>query len=523
MTGKEVITLEKSMSLVYEFGNASFSDIKEVNPSFASGSLKVMYLGANRNGSFFSREAVEKALPTLKNVPIVCHWDDEAGEIGGHDVDVVADGDGNLRLKNLTEPCGVVPDHAQFRFVSEADESGEDHVYLVVDGVLLWKRQDVYRHIVKDLEGKVKHSMEITVRDGATDSSGYYNVHNFEFTALCLLENCEPCFQGSELELFSAKNFKNRMEEMMFELKECMKEFAPSNEDENKNHYSMEGGEEVLEEKMKLVADYGIDIDTLDFCIDDFTVEELTEKFEAMKSEENTGDNAAENFELSGNLFEEIRTSLAAVTVTREWGESSRYCYVDCDMETAEVYVWDTEDWLLYGFPYSMNGDKVVIDFACKKRKKYAIVDFDDGEQESPFAGVFNAMSEKIHEAAELEEKFTAVSKEASDAQAELSALRKFKEDAERAEANEKRNEILGRFDDLSGIEAFEALKSESEKYSLEDLEEKCYAIRGRNGSVAKFSVESGQVRIVVPRNEKTDSDADPYGGVVEKYKNGSR
>lgn len=513
--------MKKNLSLVYEFSGASVSDIKEINSSFASGSLKVMYLGANRNGSFFSRESVEKALPTLHNVPIVCHWDDEAGEIGGHDVEVVASEDGSLRLKNLTEPCGVVPEHAQFRFVEEEDDEGVSHVYLEIDGVLLWKRQDVYRHIIDDLGGKVKHSMEITVIDGAVDSSGYYNVHNFEFTALCLLENCEPCFQGSELELFSARNFKNRMEEMMCDLKEYMKQFDTPNGVEDK--HLTEGGEEALEEKMELVAKYGIDIDTLDFCIDDYTVEELEKKFNEMKNPDGANGSNAENFELTSNLFEEIRAALSAETVTREWGVSERYCYVDCDLTASEVYVWDTEDWLLYGLPYAMNGDKVSIDFACKKRKKYAIVDFDEGEQDSPFASMFKLLEEKAHNAVELEEKYTAASEQVASMESELAELRKFRDETKESELKSQRKAIFARFEDLNGIEAFENLKSNCDSYSLEDLEEKCYAIRGRHGTTAKFSAEPGQVKIVVPQNTKDDFASEPYGGIVEKYSKGSK
>lgn len=501
------------MSLMYDFSGASISDIKEVNSSFASGSLKVMYLGANRNGSFFSREVVEKALPTLKNVPIVCHWDDEAGEIGGHDTTVVSGPDGCLRLKNLTEPCGVVPDHAQFRFVNEEDENGDEHVYLIIDGVLLWKRQDVYRHIVNDLDGKVKHSMEITVRDGASDGSGYYKVHNFEFTALCLLENCEPCFQGSELELFSAKNFKNQMEEMMFELRECLKEFDTSKEDEDKNNNSTEGGKEALEEKMELLVKYGIDIDTLDFCIDDFTIEELTEKFEAMKAAEGEGtEDPDAKFELSSNLFEEIRTAINAVTVTREWGESPRYCYTDCDIDAQIVYAWDSEDWLLYGFAYAMNGDKVVIDFESKKRKKFAIVDFDEGEQESPFASMFKLMEEKIRDASAFEEKYEEASNRAESMESELSELRKFKNETESAQMEARRNEIFACFEDLSGIEAFENLKANCGELTMDELEEKCYAIRGRNGTAVKFSAEPGRVKLLVHKSGAANTEIEPYG-----------
>ena len=124
-----------------------------------------------------------------------------------------------------------------------------------------------------------------------------------------------------------------------------------------------------------MVAKYGIDIDTLDFCIDDYTVEELEKKFNEMKNPDGANGSNAGNFELTSNLFEEIRAALSAETVTREWGVSERYCYVDCDLTAIEVYVWDTETGCCM-MPYAMNGDKVCIDFACKKRKKYAIVDF---------------------------------------------------------------------------------------------------------------------------------------------------
>ena len=78
----------KLMSVPFEFSNAFVYDIKEINSSFAVGTLKVMYLGKNRNGSHFTKSSVEKALPSLHNVPIVCHWNDEEREIGGHDMAV---------------------------------------------------------------------------------------------------------------------------------------------------------------------------------------------------------------------------------------------------------------------------------------------------------------------------------------------------------------------------------------------------------------------------------------------------
>ena len=49
----------------------------------------------------------------------------------------------------------------------------------------------------------------------------------------------------------------------------------------------------------------------------------------------------------------------------------------------------------------------------------------------------------------------------------------------------------------------------------IEDLEEKCYAIRGRNGSVAKFSYEPKAPKLPVEKNNVTP---EPYGGVFTEF-----
>lgn len=519
------------MSVPCEFDSVSLYNIREINSSFAVGTLKVMYLGNNRNGSHFSKVSVEKALPSLRNVPIVCHWDAEAEEIGGHDIAVVADKDGELRIKNLTEPCGVVPDHAQFSFKKECDAEGNEHEYLVVDGVILWKRQDVYQYIVDELGGKVKHSMEINVSDTVKTEDNYVDITNFEFTALCLLGNCEPCFQGSELELFSAQNFKRKMEQMMLEIKESFGSFDTSKEDDDTHphNYSMEGGEGVLEDKKELLAKYGIDVESLDFSIDDFTIEELTEKFEAMKAESAEAEESeaevpaeepaeepeADKFALTSNTVEEINRVLSEETVQREWGECCRYWYVDCDIEAQELYCWDVTDWLLYGFAYSVDGDSITIDFDSKKRKKYAIVDFDEGEQPSPFAQVFELMEQKLHDNTEWEAKYQSASDTIASMETELGELRQFKTDTETAIAQGEKDKVFAQFEDLVGVEAFENLREHSADYDVETLEEKCYAIRGRSGVAAKFALENKTPKLKV---EKTDTTQEPYGGLFVKY-----
>lgn len=500
------------MNLFFDCGQASVYDIREVNTSFAKGSLKVLYLGKNRNGSYFSKEAVERALPSLHNVPIVCHWDREAGEIGGHDVELVVDDDGKMSLLNLTEPCGVVPDHARFGFMTDTDEEGNEHEYLVIDGVLLWKRQDVYKHIVNDLQGKVKHSMEITVFDGADNADGYYDIKNFEFTALCLLENCNPCFQGSELEVYSANNFKSKMEQMMAELKEyyCSVDTLDGVDNINNDESLMEGGEKVLENN----------VETVDETIESFAANEEEVPEETIEEEStDVAETTNEEFALTSGVLDELLRELSAETITLSWGETVRYWYVDSDLEAHEAYCVDANDWLLYGFSYSIDGDAVIIDWDSKKRMKYAIVPFDEGEQASPLKEVFSAIDARMSECANWESKYHEASDHISTMEAEMDELRQFKADVLAARVREQCDAVFARFADLNGIDAFEELRNNCANYDVETLEEKCYAIRGRNMTPAKFNLsncESKSSKLVVSGVNQTSDE--PYGGIFEKY-----
>lgn len=502
--------MDKVLNMTYA---SSLTNLCEVNSSFDTGVLRICYTGENRNKSFLSKEAITKSIPTLYNCPIVCNYDRESDTLGGHDMEIVCDSDGNLRIVNVTTPVGVIPESAKVWFEDYTEDDGTVHEYLYAE-VLLWKRQEAYRKIKND--GITAHSMEIKVKSGKS-VDGVYHIADFEFNAFALI-GVTPCFESSALEMFSKNNFKQQMSEMMQDLKETFTTVNPSKEDDNTHpqNYSMEGGEKVLEDKMNLAAKYGIDVDKLDFSIEDFTVEELTEKFEAMKNDGEKG-NPDGKFALTSNMVEEINHVLTAEKVTRDWGEYQRYCYVDCDIEVSEVYCLDRNDWLLYGFAFSVDGDSINIDFESKKRKKYVIVDFEGGEQASPIAPVFELMENKLKDYAKIEAKFNAASDTITSMKAELDELRQFKTDTENATAMVRREEVFAQFEDLVGIEAFETLKDDCMKYDLETLEEKCFAIRGRNGAALKFSAKEKAPKLKVP---KTDISNEPYGGLFVKYAN---
>ena len=443
-------------------------------------------------------------------------------------MELVRKDDGSLILVNLTQPIGVVPQTAKVYWETVEEDDGTVNEYLCAE-VLIWKRQEAYRKIKKD--GITAQSMEITVKDGET-INGIYCIKDFEFTAFALI-GVEPCYESASL-AFSKQDFKQEFSKMMRELMDSFIDVTVSDETGNihSHKYSMEGGNKGLD-KQNLIEKYGIDVNTLDFSIDDFTVEELEEKFraitEADKKSDPEVDTDKNKFALTSNVVDEIMRALDAEKIQREWGECSRYLFVDCDFDAMEVYCWDRTDWLLYGFSYKTNGDSIEIDFENKKRKKYVIADFDEGEQVSPIAQVFEQMEQVITDksaaSAEFEAKYQNASETITSMEKELEELRKFKADTETAAMEKARKseiaEVFAKFEDLVGVEAFENLKTDCDadcmKFELDALEEKCYAIRGRRGVQTKmnFSQKAPKLPIETPENNKADQ---PYGGLFEEY-----
>lgn len=483
--------MENIKCITYE---SALTDLCEKNSSFDAGILRIAYPGKNRNKTSISKEVFEKCIGSLRNCPVVCNYDRETDTLGGHDMEVARDANGNLKLCNLTTPVGVVPESARVWWANVTEDDGTIREYLHTD-VLLWKRQEAYDKIKND--GITAHSMEIKVKDGKM-VDGYYVINDFEFTAFTLI-GVTPCFESSAIEVFSMQGFKEQMEAMMKDLKECDNLVYTSSEqpEEDNNTKKTEGGEDEL------------DYVTLNHTEDNSGEAPVVTEEIADKS----------GFALTSDLIEELIRSLEAEKICCEWGEYPKYCYVDCDIDNAEVYAWDRDDWRLYGFKFEMNGDNVVIEFESKTRKKYVIADFDEGEQANPFPEVFEMMNKAIAENSEWESKFTESQNNLTDAMEKIGELEQYKQDVEIQKLKEAIAELFSKFKDLEGVDAFNAIKEAVEKdptsISMSDLEEKCFALRGRYNAKQPVQTEEKVPKIIVDREKpKTGR----YGDLFERY-----
>ena len=542
--------MNKHPSLSVKFNN----DFVQVNNSeFVEGTALIAYQGDNRNLSDITEQAFTSAMPSLSLIPIVGNWLSDKQNFGGHDVAIEWQGN-TLVLKDKTVPYGVVKENHNAQWI-ELDDNGVVHKYLQAD-VVLWAGR-YPDQIQKVIDDGVNQSMEITVNDFSIKENGNFQINSFEYSALCLLgrdidengltgsDNVEPCFEQASVVVNKYnfnEQFKNQFNNLLFEFNNQISELINNPlKGGDKEEMNNKGGSIKLDERNELLKKYNLTSDSLNFNIEEFSIEQLEEKIK-------------EHFALlASQKQEEIANALSVEKYRDRWGdERSKYSYVD-NSET-EVFAYDRQDnWNLYGFMYSMSGDKVVIDFATKKRKKFEIVDFVDGETSVVFnlfpqEAIDYAISDKEKELTEqltsqfateketavveiqtkldtLTTDFNKVTEEFELVKPELVRLKEFELTTLSTQRTQAEEILFSQTDaQLQDNEEYQILKQNASQFSLEQLEKEVAFIIVKSGTNVKFSSNKGNkkqnqtVKLPFGSNHNDENDNKVYGDLFEKY-----
>jgi hypothetical protein len=491
---------------------SSLLNLTEINPSFDTGIMRVAYTGRNRNNSFISKAAFEQCIESIYNVPVVANYTRDDNSIGGHDMELVQKGD-EVKLVALTQPVGVVPAGAKWYWDLVEDDSGI-HEYLCVE-VLIWKRQECYDKIKED--GFEKQSMEITVTDGEM-INGCYEIREFYFTALTLLgDDVEPCFESAGLTMFQKDYFAEELQKMKDDF---AKEFSKINQKEE---------EQPMDEKLALIEQYHFKLEDLEFNVDELSYDDLKAKLDEMTAQTDPEPKGDETYSLNLNEFlDEIYAQLDTVKYVDRWGyESVKYWFMD--LQDNEVICCNCEDrYRTYGVPVVMSGDKVTLDFACAKRKKVKYEDYletDTMPEDAQFEKLIvetmeHAISEKDNANAafaELTEQFNTLKTNMEDVQAKYKEL--FDADEQRKYEKQKaeKESVFEQFEDeLANETSYQELKSNMDKFSCEEIQEKCYAIFGKKKATAVFSTKPNKKPAVMVGTTQGSSESSAYGDLFD-------
>ena len=524
---------------------------------FIDVSIDVMHTGANLNKTSFTKDAINKAVPTIRNTPILGYVVDELEEedkdFKGHEHE--------LRITNKDvkyvyagQAYGVIPESCNPRWIVKDDGTGIEREYLRVDGLIWTKFSDPVDIFTRD--GTKNHSVELTdMACGPADKNGNVPVGSFKFDGCCILSTTDPSIKpamtGSCVTAnFSVEDITAQIRDRLYEYQAIQQNYTaqndnPSDEEkgdttpmnENEKNSAMtenavaEGAVENPEIETPAAENTATKTESEAAPAENAAPEEGAENATTEVPAENTapaeeGESAASSeFTLTTEqLLNEISGALGAYKIPSSWDpENMVPRYWMNDVQGDEVIVIDCTTYNLMGIPYSMNGDNVVLDVENAKRKKVTFEDWDEGEvlpgMSAAFTEITNTVAEMNAKISDLTKEFTEASETIAEMKPKLEAYEKAEADAKAAEMEAKRNALFATFDEKLGADAEYIALKENKEISYSDLETKCYALVGRKS--AEFSYvpnknNKGTVRFGVGGTQNGSDVA--YGGLIEHY-----
>lgn len=467
MADNKKISLQATYSVDDSFDSRRFIKLR----------VKVCHDGKNLNNSIISKEAIEEALPSLYNTPLLANVvADEDGNLdfGGHDMKLVEDAmnEGEYRILYKEIPVGVFP--ANLADACIVEEDGRNYLYA---SAYLWRRYSNYAEDIIKSREEADISMEILldVREYDEEDEAFH-INKFTFSGVTLLGATHtPAMEGAcATTQFSAEDNDKLLAKLLFALEqEALCPIAKRKEGDTNLPEIDEV--KVVEPETPIVEEP---------TTEDFTAEEpIVEETEPVVEEH-------EVFEASyGRKREAAQRALKSIIVRDE---------NDRIMSESGFWVMDMNDnYILV--------QRSVHDYHAGKYS------YDNGR----FAYQYNEETDEVTLTSDFELmvcRWMTIEEAAKiDASAEvfeeLEELRAYKRDKEAAD-------VFAKFPDLAENEQFKALVADYSKFSIEELQRECYVIRGMAHEQEEFEAPKLPIR----NTTNITTEAAPYGGSFATY-----
>lgn len=189
--------------------NVQFVEMNDsdFSPLVSKCTIKLVYVGQNRNGSYMSKDTLIKMAPTVRACPIVGCYRDEIEDFGDHG-HVVTIEDGEIKFACKTRPYGFVAPDARVWFQNfiDVDEFGNEieHEYMMTTGYLWAGQFPESQQVIDEGKGQSVELDEDTL-DGhwandAKSGMDFFIINDAIFSKLCILgDDVEPCFEGASI------------------------------------------------------------------------------------------------------------------------------------------------------------------------------------------------------------------------------------------------------------------------------------------------------------------------------------
>ena len=522
---------------------ANFEISENDMPGMLKLKLKVCHIDTNRNGSHISKENMEKAMPTLKYRPILAYihqLDDGTYDFYAHNMEIVEDENGEEKINYIEKQVGCFTTDEPYLEYDKDNDKTYVNAYAVIP-----EEYTEAANIIRRKNG-TKVSCELVIDELSYNAKEkYLDLTSFYFGGCTLLgcdENGNEIGEGmlgsrADIADFCRKkpvfDYQEKLVEMLDKLNNTLSNF-------NKNN-TEEGVREEMSHFDELLEKYDFTVEELDFDYENMSDEELDIAFEDFKcrkkkceeeekdvdsedfkcrkkkcdDEDSDGDDSEEEDDNdeeddagddeskknSENFVKNFKVEISH--------EDIRYAlynliaeYEESDNEWYGIYaVYDDyfvmQGWFngkFYKQGYSVDGENVSL----------------DGERTELFQMLLTE-SEKL-----------AVDKlrgDYAELEAKYNELKTFKDNYDAAEIKTKKDSIFAdeAYNDIRESDDFKSLMNDAEKYSVEEIQNKCDLLFAANEKKIKFAANKNKSHsISFNFSKKEDKKTSAYGNLFK-------
>ena len=522
---------------------ANFEISENDMPGMLKLKLKVCHIDTNRNGSHISKENMEKAMPTLKYRPILAYihqLDDGTYDFYAHNMEIVEDENGEEKINYIEKQVGCFTTDEPYLEYDKDNDKTYVNAYAVVP-----EEYTEAANIIRRKNG-TKVSCELVIDELSYNAKEkYLDLTSFYFGGCTLLgcdENGNEIGEGmlgsrADIADFCRKkpvfDYQEKLVEMLDKINNTLSNF-------NKNN-TEEGVREEMSHFDELLEKYGFTVEELDFDYENMSDEELDIAFEDFKcrkkkceeeeqdvdsedfkcrkkkcdDEDSDGDDSEEEDDNdeeddagddeskknSENFVKNFKVEISH--------EDIRYAlynliaeYEESDNEWYGIYAVYDDYFVMQGWcngkfykqGYSIDGENVSL----------------DGERTELFQMLLTE-SEKL-----------AVDKlrgDYAELEAKYNELKTFKDNYDASEIKAKKDSIFAdeAYNDIRESDDFKALMNDAEKYSVEEIQNKCDLLFAANEKKIKFAANKNKPHsISFNFSKKEDKKTSAYGNLFK-------
>lgn len=517
--------------------------------------LAACHIGRNRNGSAISEDTMKEYMDSFKGRPIlgsIIQLDSGEYDFHSHDMELIETEDG-IEVDYIEIPVGIVSqlDDPYLEYDKEMDKT-----YLIVKGHIF---EDYSRASeILQRKKKCKCSVEIAVEEMSFNAKeNYLSIDKFYFTGVTILGS-EPDgteiaegMAGSNITIDSfskngnfvfksEENYQNLLIDTLEKLNNTLSAFQINNIEE--------GVESEMSHFEELLIQYGFTVEEIDFEYENMTDEELNAAFENFKCKneecDETFDEDEPTTDIDNTDTPATEGNEASEPQDNEGGEDDEGSESTEDEAPEDDNVSDkkrrNEEVFVKTFKVEVSHEdisnalyRLLGEYDELDNDWYYIRNVYDNHflMQAWCSGKLYKQGYKVDEEGnvsfegERQEMFELIVSESEKIaidkmREDYAALKQFKEDFEAAENKAAKDAIFANdiYNDIRESDEFKALVANADKYSVEELQDKCDLLFAANAKQARFSLVFNETPHALGVNlKKSNKKTQAYSGLFDE------